>query len=92
MKTTYQAGKWLAICDICGFRFYNDQLKKDWRGLMTCVHDHEPRHPQEFIRVKSDTTSVPWTRPDPVVIFITNDRSSAIAGQAIAGVAITGKT
>ena len=70
MKTTYVPGKWLAICDVCGFRYYNDELKKDWRGLMVCTKDYEPRHPQDFLKVRGDRQSVPWVRPEATDIFI----------------------
>ena len=56
-------GDWNAICDICGLKFKASELRKDWRGLMVCVRDWEPRHPQDFLRVRSDDPSVPWTRP-----------------------------
>lgn len=91
MKTTYIAGKYLAICDTCGFRFYNDQLKKDWRGLMVCSHDWETRHPQDFVKARGETPPLPWTRPEAVDIFIPIYISVAIAGIAIAGQAIAGR-
>lgn len=70
MRTTFQSGKWLAICDICGFRFHNDKLKKDWRGLMVCKQDWEPRHPQDYIHGVEDRSAPPWTRPESTDIFI----------------------
>ncbi len=60
----YKPGAWNAICDICGFRFKSDQLKKNWKGLMVCEADFETRHPQEFIRVRPERISVPWVRPE----------------------------
>lgn len=66
----YKAGKWKAICDQCGFEFYNDELRKRWDGLMVCHADWEPDHPQKFLRVREDSTSVPWSRPEPPDVFV----------------------
>lgn len=68
MTKAYRAGDWLAICDMCGFRFYASELKENWKGQRVCSKDFETRHPQEFIRPRLEQTSVPWTRPDPDVM------------------------
>lgn len=47
---TYFPGKWKATCDVCGFEYYNDELKDRWDGFKVCRADWEPRHPQEFVR------------------------------------------
>lgn len=60
----YKPGAWNAICDVCGLRFKSDELQKDWRGLMVCRTDYETRHPQDFLRVRPDTSELPWTRPE----------------------------
>ena len=70
MKTTLQLGKWLTICDCCGFMFYNTDLRKDWRGLMVCEQDYESRHPQDLLRVRPDSPAVPWTRPEAPDVFL----------------------
>ena len=72
MKTTYSPGKWLAVCDICGFRFYNDQLRKNWQNLMVCEHDFETRHPQDLLRVPREDSSVDWTRPESDIFIPIN--------------------
>lgn len=43
----FKSGDHLAICDICGFRGYASELRKNYQGLM--VHDRcfETQHPQE---------------------------------------------
>jgi hypothetical protein len=64
MKTYYKAGSYNTVCDVCGFRFKADKLRKRWDGLMTCSKDWEPRHPQDFLRGVPDKQSVPWTRPE----------------------------
>ena len=64
MKTYWKKGSWEATCDVCGFRFKADQLKKRWDGLMTCTADWEPRHPQDYLRAVPDKQAVPWSRPE----------------------------
>ena len=56
-------GTWAAICDVCGFRFPSDKLKERWDGLKVCADDYETRHPQDFIRLREEQISPPWTRP-----------------------------
>lgn len=53
-----------AICDFCGEKFKASQLREQWDGLMACSKDYSPRHPQEYLRGKSDDQSVEWTRSE----------------------------
>ena len=64
MSNNYVKGQWLAICDICGFKFHSGKLRKTWEGYMACSGCWEPRHPQDMIKAKKDDSSVPWTRPE----------------------------
>lgn len=65
----YKPGAWNVTCDICGFRFKSDELRKNWKGEMVCQKDFELRHPQEFVRVRPERIGVPWARPE-VDLFI----------------------
>jgi hypothetical protein len=92
--TTYKAGNWNAICDVCSFKFKATELKKRWDGLMVCEKDFELDHPQKYLRVREDRTSVPWVRPRPADVFVpvcTVNGSSAIPGYAIPGCMIPSK-
>lgn len=61
MKDTYKAGKWLALCQRCGFKHYNSQLRLEWTKLRVCNNCFEYRQPQDFVKgVKEGTT--PWSR------------------------------
>lgn len=64
-NTWWKSGQWNVLCDVCGFKFKNVDLKKRWDGLMVCEKDYEARHPQESIRPVPDQQKLPWTRPDP---------------------------
>jgi len=91
----YRSGSHWAICDSCGFQFRASELKETWDSRWVCSDDYEPRHPQDFLRIKKEKISVDQPiRPDYITNIInTNfDGSRAIAGIAIAGVAIAGKS
>lgn len=68
--TTYKAGNWNAICDVCSFKFKATEMKKRWDGLMVCEKDFELDHPQKYLRVREDKTSVPWVRSRPADVFV----------------------
>lgn len=62
-------GDWNAICDVCGFKFKASTMKARWDGLMVCERHWEPRHPQDFVKVRGDDPAVPWTRPEGGDVF-----------------------
>lgn len=66
----YMKGDWNAICDSCGFLFKASKLRERWDGLMVCSQDWETRHPQDYIKVPTEDTSVPWTRPEQPDVFV----------------------
>jgi hypothetical protein len=71
----FELGKWLVICDRCGFQRKSDQVMKTWDNFMVCAPStgktcFETRHPQEFVRTKIDDMSVPFTRPQPADVFV----------------------
>jgi hypothetical protein len=67
MGTVGGSYSWNALCDVCGFQYKANELKKRWDGLIVCEADYETRHPLDFYRAKDDTHVLPFTRPDPVV-------------------------
>ncbi len=52
------------ICDRCGFKYHDHELKKEWTGAMVCDPCHEHRHPQDMIRPVRDQYPLPYTRPE----------------------------
>jgi len=66
---TYLAGSWNAICDVCGFKFKANQMRKRWDGLMVCDKDFEHDHPQKYLRVKEDKQVPEWVRNRPQDTF-----------------------
>jgi hypothetical protein len=83
MRTTWwDSGKWNAICDVCGFKFKDTDLKRRWDGLMVCSDDYEMQHPQERIRPIPDQKKLPWTRPEATDVF---QGTSAVNGNLVTG-------
>lgn len=54
-----------AICDSCGFKYPRSHLRADGqdKGAMVCGKCYNPRHPQEYLRIRPGRT-LPWDRPD----------------------------
>jgi len=63
-QNTYKHGSWNAICDVCGFKFKQEDLKKRWDGFMVCKEDWEPQHPSDKYRSPKQEPPLPWTRPE----------------------------
>ena len=92
--TWYKKGSWNCLCDICGVQYKADQLRKNWKGLYVCPSDYETRQPLEFIRARSEDTSVPFSRPESEdeyigVCYLWG--THAYAGLGVAGCMIAGK-
>lgn len=88
-------GTWRVICDVCGFEFPSDQVKKRWDGLITCHKDWEMKHPQLSIRARKEEIGVPFARPEPEDVFVhtcTVVTSSGYAGLGTAGCMQVGNT
>ena len=66
----YSSGDWLAICDVCGKKMKASHARHRWDGLIVCDADFEHRHAQDFIKVRQDKITVPFTRPRPQDVFI----------------------
>ena len=64
MKTYLKRGEHNFICDRDGFKYKSSEMRKEWNGLRVHKSNFEPRHPQDFVRGKSDDQSVDWTRSE----------------------------
>ena len=70
VRTVYSSGDWNAICDVCGRRYKDTDLRKRWDGLIVCPQDYEERQPQDFVRARADQMAVPWSRPEGQDTFV----------------------
>lgn len=66
----YKSSEWLVICDVCGKKMKSSHARHRWDGLIVCDEDFEHRHPQDFIKVRHDKITVPFTRPRPEDVFV----------------------
>ena len=95
-KNYFLSGSFNLTCDVCSKKIKASDAKQRWDGLIVCPSDFEHRHPQDYVRAKTDKITVPYTRPVPEYIFTdvvyvcTVDGKTAIAGLAVAGCSITG--
>ena len=86
-------GDWNAVCFECGMKFKASQLIKHWQGYWVCQKHWEPREAQDFVKPVIDNQTVPYAQPVPADVFVqlnTPNSISAIAGYAVAGIAIAG--
>lgn len=59
-----------AICDCCGWKFKQSQLRKRWDGAMVCSKDWEPQHPQDKIKIRAERNNVKDARPEPTIRYL----------------------
>lgn len=69
---TASVGSNYEICDRSGFRVPVGELVKEWNGLMVRRKDWEPRHPQDFVRGRTETHKGS-PRPEQVDTFIADN-------------------
>lgn len=66
-----------AICDCCGFKFKQSQLRKRWDGAMVCSKDWETRHPQDLVKARPERSIVKDARPEPEPRFVSPNEITA---------------
>lgn len=59
-----------AICDVCGWKYKQSQLRKRWDGAMVCSKDWEPRHPQDNIKIRPERNNVIEPRMEPEIRYL----------------------
>jgi hypothetical protein len=60
-----------AIDDMTGFKVDHAALKRQFDGAMTT--DPDKRNPQDLIRVRADTSTIPNPRPEPADVFLASN-------------------
>ena len=64
VTTVGPSGQYNALCDVCGFKKKNWEMRKRWDGLWVCNEDWEPRHPMDFYKTRNDFHKLPFIRSD----------------------------
>lgn len=89
MRDAYIPGDHWIICDVCGFKVRSSRTRKRWDGLMVCDADWEPRHPQDFVRGRSDRQTVAEARPELTDTFVGPLQTTTTAAAAAGGTTIS---
>jgi hypothetical protein len=50
----YIPGDHWVECELCAKKLRRSKAKLRWDGLVVCADDWEPRHPQDYVRTKTD--------------------------------------
>lgn len=92
-KNYYVSGQWNVTCDVCSKKIKAHEAKQRWDGFIVCQEDYEQRHPQDFVRARSDKISVPFQRPiqTPNYYLCTVQQAVCIAGVGVAGCMVAGR-
>lgn len=78
---TYVLGQWKAICDRCGQTHLSSNLRLEWTGLRVCSDCYEPRHPQDYVKGKTDRQAPPWVRPRPPEIDVSVGSGNEVSAE-----------
>ena len=83
-----RGGHWVE-CERTGFAIRNWDAREEWDGTIVAKEEWEPRHPQDYLKaIKDDQSPVGLVSTEKTAL--TANYSEAIAGIAVAGVAIVG--
>lgn len=61
----YLPGGWNMVCQVCGFKYKNTEMKLRWDNVWCCPEDWELRQPQDFVRGVKDQMAIPYSNPEP---------------------------
>jgi len=86
-RSRWDNGSWLVICDQCGRKYKESELRLRWDGLMVCQGDWEPRQPQDYVHGVADIQTPPFVRSEQQDQFIFVCNLIGINGVADYGVA-----
>ena len=73
MGNEQRVGDWNVICDFSGFKAKASECVKTWDGfyvLRRFVGQETQRHPQDFVRGRTDDQRVAWSRPESTDVFL----------------------
>ncbi len=83
----YISGDWNIQCDVCSKKIKASESKKRWDGLIVCKDDFEFRHPQDFLKARTDKISVEVVRKETITTdsFLCDLRKLALADGGVLG-------
>lgn len=63
IRNAHRPGRYLMIDDESGLTHYDDEMVERWDGLWVHKSNNETRHPQEFVRARTDPKALRHVRP-----------------------------
>lgn len=88
-------GDWNITCAMCGFKMKAGEAVRNWQGTWRHVRCNEPRPAQDFVHaIRQPEMSIPWSQimGEADILFCSLNGISAIAGYAVAGCMLAGRT
>jgi hypothetical protein len=83
MGNNYRPGAHNVLDERTGYKVKSTDVAKEWNGLVVRRKSFEPRHPQDFVRGKTDNQNVADPRSEPADSFLTpNEAHNAISAEA----------
>ena len=82
----WEFGKWKVICQRCGVKYLNDEVEKEWTGLLVCKKKcFDQRHPKDFVRTLPDDKTIPYSSQEPtdVDVDVTYDTETGVQEHTI---------
>ena len=70
MVEGYRPGRHRVVCDQTGQEVWDDEVRRQWDGLIVRKKSWDPRHPQELIRTRPERGTVSPHRPVPDPIYL----------------------
>jgi hypothetical protein len=92
-KLSYIPGDHWVVCQRSGKVIRSSEAKREWTGLIVAPEYWEPRHPQDFVRVRVENTAAKGlVNPEPADTFVAPvcTTRTSVAGGAVAGCSIAG--
>lgn len=69
----HRMGDWKFVCEMSGFEGWASDSALTWDGrrvLKRFLGEEAQRHPQEFVRGRSEQIATPWARPEQTDVFL----------------------
>lgn len=72
IRNSHRPGRYLMVDDESGLTYYDDEMVRQWDGAFVHIKNVETRHPQEFVKARSDPRPLKHVRPAAEVSAVPN--------------------
>lgn len=84
IRRTFRVGDYLMRDDESGFIHYRSEMRKMWDGSFRHKDNYETRHPQEFVKAKSDPRALNDIRSETAAPSPNNYRTTTVGQTGVA--------